>query len=179
MENIVKMIEIVPGIVVFPMFLYFIVILFLLRSFFSSKNIAKIILGDLLWGISFFLIITLFFVYQIELSEPPGEILLMLYYTLVPFHIIINGVFLFLQGLLTRSTSNQNDKQKMLKQKKRCFLAHLLFNFYLIFSEWILFIIAFGVVSYLLYGYLFRKIIECQGIHAAPPKQEKKIIVIR
>ena len=131
-----------------------------------------------MWGISYFLATTFFFVREIESWGLIGESWLIVI-VLVPFHIIINGIFLFSQGLITHSTSNQNDKKKMLKQKKRCFLVHLLFSFYLIFSEWAFFIIAFGVVSYLLYGYLFRKIIECQGIHAAPPKQEKKIIVIR
>jgi len=178
MSDVIRIIEAmvtyVPEKIIVPVIFYLVMIVVLCSM--VTKNLSKIIIADLLWGILFFSVTAIFFAHEIaswgSLSGDNGMIVVVLF----PFHFIVNGIFLLLQGLLTRSTNNQENRQKMLKQKKICFLIHIIILFGLYFFievapffvgngrelDWTFYITAFVIVSYLLYDYLFSKITKSQ-----------------
>ena len=140
-------------------FLYFSVIIILL--FFVTPINRKIIITDLVWGLLFLIITAMFFVYQLRSQSRDG----LLIFIVFPGHFIINSIFLLVQGLIT---INQENKQKMLMQKKRCFFIHIIILFGLYFIDaiywnpnikWVCYILVFTFFNYILFDYVFLKVI--------------------
>ena len=134
-----------------PVLFFFISVLVVFS--FVTEEIKKIIIADLIWGMLFVLV-----TYKL-LTFHGGEILLFL----IPLHFIVNGFFLFFQGLLTRSKKTQFDRQKKLRQKKICFVVHVFFSIYFFYTDWTYdYFIIFSIICYFLYDYFFSKVIGCK-----------------
>jgi hypothetical protein len=129
----------------------------------GTKEARKMVRTDLLLGIMF--IVTTVFIFRHQLMESDnfglsgegGMILLVA----IPHYLIVNGLFLWRQVYLSRSTN-----QKKLKIKNRCFIIHILalFSFHFLFAildefVWVLYYLFFAIVSYLFYGFLYCTLI--------------------
>jgi hypothetical protein len=164
----------VIGLSLSPLCLYAMSII--VQFFLITKRVWKIVFIDILWWILFILSTGAFFRIEGRSWGLTGDGKMAIFVLFV-YIMIVNAIFIFIQGLLTGSTTNRENSCKMLKLKRRCYLIHvvLLFVLSLFFEvaplflgnggdlDWAFYIIIFAVSSYLLYDYLLHKVIGCQG----------------